>query len=146
MNFAMTREYSDDPEADDINNEKFWQSLSEIFKVTREMLEESAEEMGIDLDSIDFEETSRDEGIKDKIVKNHACCKAAKKYYEMVDDFFESEYIPSLHLVDKSAGENAPELRQADAICSRHSGRYIGDIGRISERFRRLCQSGFDCH
>ena len=117
MNFAMTREYSDDPEASDISNEKFWQSLSEIFKVTREMLEESAEEMGIDLDSIDFEEASRDETIKDKIVENHICCKTAKKYYEMVDAFFESEYIPSLHLVDKSDGENSPEeLQKIDKL------------------------------
>jgi hypothetical protein len=116
MNFAMSREYTDDPEASDINNEKFWQSLSEIFKATRELVEESAEEMGIDLDSIDFEESSRDEGIKDKIVKNHSCCQAAKKYYEMVDEFFESEYIPSLHLVDKSNEENEPELKKTDIL------------------------------
>jgi len=116
MNFAMTREYSDDPAASDITNEKFWQSLSEIFKVTLEMLEESAEELGIDLDSIDFEETSRDEGIKDKIVKNHACCRAAKKYYEMVDEFFESEYNPSLHVVGKLDGEYAPELQKIDKL------------------------------
>ena len=104
MNFAMSRKYTDDPEASDITNEKFWQNLSEIFKVTRDMLEESAEELGIDLDAIDFEETSREEGIKDKIVQNHECCRAAKKYYEMVDEFFESEYMPSLHVVDKSDG------------------------------------------
>jgi hypothetical protein len=116
MNFAMSREYSDDPEASDINNEKFWQSLSEIFKVTRELLEESAEEMGIDLDSIDLEEASRDEGIKDKIAKNHSCCRAAKDYYKMVDDFFESEYIPSLHVVDKSEGQIAPELQKIDNL------------------------------
>ena len=116
MNFAMTREYSDDPEASDITNEKFWQSLSEIFKVTREMLEESAEEMGIDLDAIDFEEASRDEAVKDKIVKNHECCRAAQRYYKMVDEFFESEYIPSLHVVDKSDAENTPELPIIDKL------------------------------
>ena len=116
MNFAMTREYSDDPEASDINNEKFWQSLSEIFKVTRELLEESAEEMGIDLDSIDYEEASRDEGIKDKIAKNHVCCTAAREYYQMVDEFFESEYIPSLRVVDKSDGEKAPRPPKIDQL------------------------------
>jgi hypothetical protein len=116
MNFAMTREYSDDPETSDITNEKFWQSLSEIFQVTREMLGESAEEMGIDLDSIGFEEASRDEAVKDKIVKNHACCRAAQKYYKMVDEFFESEYIPSLHVVDKTDAENASELSKIDRL------------------------------
>jgi hypothetical protein len=114
MNFAMTREDSTDPEASDINNEKFWQGLSEIFKVTREMLEETAKELGIDLDSIDFEQSSRDESIKDKIVQNHECCRTAKKYYEMVDDFFESEYIPLLHVVGHPEEKIAPELQKID--------------------------------
>ena len=112
MNFAMTRKYADDPEASDITNEKFWQSLSEIFKATREMLEESAEEMGIDLDAIDFEESSLEESIKDKIVKNHECCRAAKKYGEMVTEFFESEYNPSLRVVGKAETKIAAELQK----------------------------------
>ncbi len=114
MNFAMTREYADDPETSDITNEKFWQSLSEIFKTTREMLEESAAEMGIDLDAIDFEEASREEGIKDKVVKNHECCRTAKKYGEMVTEFFESEYNPSLQVVGKEETKNAAELQKID--------------------------------
>jgi len=116
MNFAMTRKYTDDPEASDITNEKFWQSLSDIFKATREMLEESAEEMGIDLDAIDFEKVSREESIKDKIVQNHECCRAAKKYYEMVTEFFESEYNPSLRVVGKKETKNAAELQKIDRL------------------------------
>ena len=60
------QKYSNNPEASDIHNEAFWQSLSGLFKATREMLRESAEEPGIDPDPTDFEETSRDEAIKDK--------------------------------------------------------------------------------
>ncbi len=116
MNFAMTREYSDDPEASDINNEKFWQNLSHIFKVTRELVEETAQEMGVDLDNIDFEETAREEGIKDKITENHECCQAAKKYYQMVTEFFESEYVPSLQVVDKEHIANAAELQESDVL------------------------------
>jgi len=116
MNFTMTFEYSADPETSDITNEKFWQSLSEIFKVTQQMLEESAEELGIDLDAIDFEASSREESIQDKIVQNHECCRAAKKYYEKVDEFFESEYIPSLHVVDQAEGKIAPELQKIDKL------------------------------
>jgi hypothetical protein len=116
MNFAMTRADSDDPEASDITNETFWQSLSQIFKVTREMLEESAGEMGIDLDCIDFEAASRDEAVKDKIVKNHECCRAAQRYYKMVDEFFESEYAPSLHLIAKSDAEAESELPKIDRL------------------------------
>jgi hypothetical protein len=114
MNFAMTRKYADDPETSDITNEKFWQSLSEIFKTTREMLEESAAEMGIDLDAIDFEESSREKSIKDKIVKNHECCRAAKEYGEMVTEFFESEYNPALQVVGKAETKKAAELKKID--------------------------------
>ena len=112
MNFAMTRKYANDPETSDITNEKFWQSLSEIFKSTREMLEASAEKMGIDLDAIDFEEASREEGIKDKIVKNHECCRAAKKYAELVTEFFESEYKPALQVVGKEEIKHAAEVQK----------------------------------
>ena len=114
LNFAMTRKDATDSEANDITNEKFWRSLSEIFQVTRELLEESAQELGIDLDSIDFEASSREENIKDKIVQNHECCRAAKKYTEMVDDFFESETIPSLHVVDPADRKIATELQKID--------------------------------
>lgn len=116
MNFAMTRDVSEDPEASDINNEKFWQSFSDIFQVTRELLEESADEMGIDLDAIDYEETARQEGIKDKITANHACCRAAQNYYQMVVEFFESEYVPSLQVVDQKHVENAVQLQQSDVL------------------------------
>jgi hypothetical protein len=116
MNFAMSREYTTDPEASDINNEKFWQSLSEIFKVTREMLEESAEELGIDIDAIDFEEAAQEENIKDKIVENHECCRAAKKYSQMVTELFESEYMPTLQDVGKQERRNTVELNNVDAM------------------------------
>ena len=116
MNYAMSREYTTDPEASDLDNEKFWQSLSEIFKVTREMLEESAEELGIDIESIDFEAASQEENIKDKIVENHECCRAAKKYSEMVTELFESEYIPTLRVVDKQERKNTVELKSVDSL------------------------------
>jgi hypothetical protein len=116
MNFAMTREQTGDPETSDISNEKFWQSISDILKATRELLEESAEEMGIDLDAIDLTESDREEGIKDKITENHECCRAAKKYYQMVADFFESEYIPSLQVVDKEHVENAAEHQKNNVL------------------------------
>ena len=50
------------------------------YKTTLEMLEESAEEMGLDLTEMDLAESSNEERIKDKIVKNHACCRAARNF------------------------------------------------------------------
>jgi hypothetical protein len=116
MNYAMSREYTTDPEASDITNEKFWQSLSDIFKVTREMLENSAEELGIDIDSIDFEETSREERIKDKITENHECCRAAKKYSDMVAEWFASEYNPTLRIIGKQETKNVVELNKINSL------------------------------
>jgi hypothetical protein len=43
---------SDDPEAHDLNNAKFWGELKEIFNQTREMIEMFAAEQGIDLKSV----------------------------------------------------------------------------------------------
>ena len=53
LNFAMDSEEFGDQEAHDINNEAFWQRLTETFQMTLELLHEAAEEEGIDLESID---------------------------------------------------------------------------------------------
>ena len=84
--------------------------------MTRELIEETADEMGVDLDNIDLEKTAREEGIKDKITQNHECCQAANKYDQMVTEFFESEYVPSLQVVDKDHIENAAELPKSDVL------------------------------
>lgn len=52
----------------DSDNEDFWQDLSFIFEVTKDMLEEKIEEFGIDIDEVlavaDDLETAKGEGIK----------------------------------------------------------------------------------
>ena len=116
MNFAMSSEQLEDPEASDLINEKFWQSLSSIFQMTRELLEETAEEMGVNLNEINFEESAREEGIREKITENHECCRAAKKYYQMVAEFFESEYVPYLQVVDKEHVVNAAQQQKGDVL------------------------------
>jgi hypothetical protein len=63
MNFELSEEDFADPETRDLQNEAFWNKLSETFQVTLELLKEMAEERGIDLDSIDDEE-SREESAR----------------------------------------------------------------------------------
>ena len=46
------KENANDPETNDINNEKFWESLSLSFQVTFELLEEDAKRFGIDLNNL----------------------------------------------------------------------------------------------
>ena len=90
LNFAMDSEEFADQETQDINNEAFWQKLSETFQMTLELLEEAAEQEGIDLDSLDMEEYQEQERLNDELARNHECSRAAKLYSEMVDDWFSS--------------------------------------------------------
>ena len=50
LNFALGEEQFADPEARDINNEAFWQKLTETFQVTLDMLKEMAEQEGVELE------------------------------------------------------------------------------------------------
>lgn len=90
MNFEISNEQFADQETRDIKNEKFWQKLAETLQVTLDLLKESAEREGIDLDSIDIEEAAEEERLNEEITKNHECCRAAKVYGEMVDNWFDS--------------------------------------------------------
>ncbi len=90
MNFELSEEEFSDPETRDIENEAFWNKLSETFQVTLELLKEMAEERGIDLDSIDYEESREERQLKDEVAESNACCRAAKAYGGMVDDWFDS--------------------------------------------------------
>jgi len=90
MNFALSEEHFDDPQALDMNNKVFWQKLSEMFQLTLEMVKETAKEQGIDLDSIDLQAVADEqESIRDA-AENYECCRAAKTYGPMVDNWFDS--------------------------------------------------------
>ena len=107
LNFAMAEEQFVDPETRDINNEAFWRKLSESFQMTLDLLKETAEREGIDLDALDTEETAEKESLNEEVVKNHKCCRAAKAYGEMVDDWFDS----ARDLFEKEEDESNLEAR-----------------------------------
>ena len=90
LNFAMADEHFADPESHDINNEAFWRKLSETFQMTRDLLKETAERDGIDLDSLEAEKPAGAKRLNDEIAKSHTCCRAARAYGEMVDDVLDS--------------------------------------------------------
>jgi hypothetical protein len=54
------------------------------------LLKEAAEREGIDLDAVSTEKGAEQEGLNDEIARNHECCRMAKAYAEMVDNFFNS--------------------------------------------------------
>ena len=107
LNFAMTDEKFADPETRDLNNEAFWQKLSETFQLTLDLLKETAEREGIDLDSLDIEEVAEEKKLKDEVVKSHKCCRAAREYGEMADYWFDS----SRDIFEKKGDEVNMEVR-----------------------------------
>lgn len=80
LNFALSEEQFADPEARDIDNEAFWQKLTETFQVALDMLKEMAEQEGIDLDSLDVEEAVEEEQLIEEVAANHECARAAAVY------------------------------------------------------------------
>lgn len=90
LNFALGEEEFDHLETQDLDNEAFWKKLSETFQVTLELLQEAAEEQGIDLNSIDGEEFEEEERLNNELARDHECSRLAKVYSEMVDDWLDS--------------------------------------------------------
>lgn len=90
MNYAMDEDEPDGPESNDITNKAFWDKLHNIFEVTLEMVKETAEEMGIDLNAIDHEKFAEQEEQVHKIVEDQSHTKAAFAYAEMVNKWFDS--------------------------------------------------------
>jgi len=90
MNYALSQEISDNLESHDISNNAFWNKLQESFEATMEMIQESAGEMDIDIDDIDYEEFERHEEEVHRIVKDQPYTKAAFAYVKMVDKWLES--------------------------------------------------------
>jgi len=107
MNFALSEEQFDDPQSRDINNEAFWQKLSEMFQVTLEMVKETAKEQGIDLDSLDLQQAGQEHEEIRNTAENHECCRTAKAYAEMVKNWFDS----SKDLFDEKADDLGLQAR-----------------------------------
>ena len=93
LTYAMEAEDNDNPAIRDLNSEAFWNKLQSIFEQTAEMINELAEEMGIDLNSLDMESASDDISLQKAKADSHELVIAAICYGKMVNDWFESEYL-----------------------------------------------------
>lgn len=130
LNFAMDSEEFGDQEAHDIDNEAFWQRLTETFQMTLELLHEAAEEEGIDLESIDAKEFEEQERVNKELAKNHQCSRTAKLYSEMVDDWFDSAKDIFGHEDDESDLEVSADMGDVDPA------EEISDFGEAVEVVR----------
>jgi len=88
LNFSISQEDSSDPEAQDIRNKAFWNKLSETLVESLELLKEGAKKWGVDLETLDSTEDIENLKAKNKAAENHLLSRAAKRYFEIVDDWF----------------------------------------------------------
>jgi hypothetical protein len=90
LNYEMSEKKFGNLESVDINNEFFWKKLGETLDETLNMLEEMAEEQGIDLDSLDMEEDEKLQRRCDEKTVVHILSYMSKVYITRVDDWFDS--------------------------------------------------------
>lgn len=90
MNFAISKEDYPDSESCDMDNEAFWQKMTETLRTAFDLLQEAAEERGIDLGECDPGDTEG-EHLKDEAARNSNWCRAAMAYAEMVKEWFNSQ-------------------------------------------------------
>jgi len=88
MSYALEKQESDKPGNRDMSNQKFWDKLSETFKITKELLEQSAKEQGIDLDKMDTTEGDELDKKSHEYAESHPVALAARKYSNMTSEWF----------------------------------------------------------
>ena len=128
MLYAMEEEDRDDPDANDIRNEDFWNKLASIFKQAHEMIETMAAERGIDLDAVDVEQ-AREEGTRRRErTKNDPLSRSAQHYVSLVNEWFDLVYteteagsdadpsLGDLPIVDLDAADRAFSIQDAIAV------------------------------
>src|SRR5262245_28114366 len=108
------------PESRDINNEAFWRRLSTIFQETREMVEEWANEAGIDLKDIPDDDGRQSRKRKKQQVDHHPLAKAGKKYASATTDWFrEFDQTPELSdvkVIDSDTENASEQIQEAREI------------------------------
>ena len=115
--YAIDSERPDDPETRDINNEKFWNHLSSIFRQTKELILSLAEENGVDLDSLPDIKDVNDRQRKD--ARAHPLCAAGEAYAFSVSRWFDNvftELETSADGVEGQAEATAENESLADAL------------------------------
>jgi hypothetical protein len=90
MNFAIGEPRGLGKETPDLNNERFWAQLEDIFQATLELLHEMVEEQGLDLNEVDSAELVAEEERRHEAVSQHALVARAETYADKVDEWFEA--------------------------------------------------------
>ncbi len=96
LTFAMMKEEGGGQDVSDISNAEFWRHLTDSLRVAGDLLRERAEQLGVDLDAVTGEELAEDEKRTEE-ARNHECCRMAKRYAEIVEEWFDSGMADGKH-------------------------------------------------
>jgi hypothetical protein len=86
----MSQEEADAPETRDLNNQAFWDKLHETFEATMEMLREQAEEMDLDLDDQELQESIREQEEVHEAAEAQPYSRIAMRYLEVANDWLKT--------------------------------------------------------
>lgn len=86
--FATEKQQFPDDDSRDITNKKFWEGMEEMFRITFELLEDAAEEFGIDPDQLDTEEIEQNEAEKREMADKNPAARKAHAYLMRVRSWF----------------------------------------------------------
>ncbi len=85
LKYNLTKEHYNNSGSKDTYNRIFWEKLSEMYKVTFEMLDENIQDYGIDINKPD----SKEEENRLRISLNLDCSRVSKEYSFVVKSWFE---------------------------------------------------------
>ena len=90
-NYALTEKNWGKLSFQDLQNKAFWEKLKEMFQLTIEMFTEWAKEQGIDSNQhLDGQAAAAEQSRREK-AESHELARAARKYSDLVDQWFEQE-------------------------------------------------------
>jgi hypothetical protein len=94
MHYALSEDHFSDPDSKNITNKIFWQKITELFKVTLEMLNDLVEQEDIDMNMFDSKKALQELDKRKEEAKNNECSLDANSYIDLVNKWFnDSEEI-----------------------------------------------------
>jgi len=109
---------ANDPEIRDLNNEKFWRKLHDIFTDTATMISEWAAEAGVDLNSVDVTEEMAEHEREMEAAEQDELSEMARHYAMTVQNWFRDQSVTEEDVHDDAmSGSNpvADDLTMRDA-------------------------------
>lgn len=87
LNYALGKKQGT-TDVNALNNEEFWQKLTEVFELTLTMLQRTVDELGLDLTTVDTATLMAEKRRTTELAANHALTLQSDAYADQVDAWF----------------------------------------------------------